>query len=202
MGVRFFTGVDLAVQKHSAADYTVLTTIAVYPPHGPHGHQVRRLCEIQRGRWYAMDICKRIVDTHTRFGSTVVLENVAAQDYIRQMIIGGVGQWDNEADVSTNVHEWLIGYTTGKQKANPEFGIEHLAAEFAREQWVFPVGHKWEPGTNDLHDELEQLFNEILYFDPREHTGDSLMSLWLAKEGARLADLDDSPVRDVGFHAF
>lgn len=201
MGVRFYTGVDLAVQRHSAADYTVLTTIAVYPPDGEHGHEVRRVCEIQRGRWYAMDICKKIVSAHQRFGSTVVLENVAAQDYIRQMIVGGVG-WDNEADVASNVNEWLVGYTTGRQKANPEFGIEHLAAEFAREQWVFPVGSTWEPGSNDLADELEQLFNEILYFDPREHTGDCLMSLWLAKEGHRLATLRDAPARDMGMRTF
>lgn len=203
LGVQFFTGVDLAVQRHSAADFTVLTTIAVYPPHGKHGHRARRLCEIQRGRWYAMDICKRIVETHLRFGSRVILENVAAQDYIRQMIVAGAGGWDNEADLKLeDVHDWLIGYTTGRQKANPEFGVEHLAAEFAREQWVFPVGPAWEPGDTNLSEELEQLFNEILYFDPREHTGDSLMSLWLAKEGARLYEQGRANEHEVGFHSF
>lgn len=194
MGIETFTGVDLAVQKHSAADYTVLYTIALYPPN-EHGHRARRVLEIQRGKWYALDICRRIIDTHDRFGSIVAVENVAAQDYLRQIIM------DPSADNNfgrVDAPSWLFGYTTGGNKANPDFGVEHLAAELAREQWIFPVGAAWYPGINldttkgvedvgrIISPELQQNFTEVLYFDPSEHTGDVLMAMWLAKEAARL----------------
>ena len=187
MGIEVFSGVDLAVQKHSAADFTVLYTIAVYPPHGPHGHRARRVLEVRRGKWYAMDICRMIIDTHDRYDSTMYVENVAAQDYIRQMVLEGFSR----PDAAT----WLHGYTTGKNKANPEFGIEHLAAEFSREQWIFPVAPGWTPDDREgyMSDELKQNFNEILYFDPKEHTGDVLMAMWLAKEGARLSQRSSKP---------
>lgn len=185
LGIEFETGVDLAVQKHSAADFTVVYTIAVYPPHGPHGHRLRRPVEILRGRWYAMDIADRIASAHFRFGSEVTLENVAAQDYIRQILL----------DKYPDANDWLRGYTTGKQKADSEFGIEKLAAEFNREQWCFPVPSNWHPDSEKADDivlpEILQNFNEILYYDPREHTGDLLMAQWLAKEGSRLREKRD-----------
>lgn len=194
MGVETYTGVDLAVQKHSAADYTVLYTIAVYPP-DKNGHRTRRVLEIQRGKWYAMDICKRIIDVHDRFDSTVFVENVAAQDYIRQMILEGFERPD--------AGRWLFGYTTGRNKANPEFGVEHLAAEFAREQWIFPVPPTWTPGSPEgtVAPELEQNFNEVLYFDPREHYGDVLMAMWLATEAERVTSVDTRPA-EIGVRSF
>lgn len=199
MGIQFHTGVDLAVQRHSAADFTVLYTIAVYPPQGKHGLRLRRVCEIQRGRWYAIDICRRILDVRQRFGGKVLVENNAAQQYLIDIITqGGAG-----LTVPEDVYEWLRGYTTGRNKASPEFGIGQLAAEFAREQWAWPLDAAWRP-NEDLPDIIETNWNEILYFDPRTHTGDVLMGQWLAKESVRLDEIEEErkQAAAIGVRAF
>jgi len=36
-----------------------------------------------------------------------------------------------------------------------------------------------------MHAEVDALINEMLYYDPKSHTGDRLMSCWFAREAAR-----------------
>ena len=110
---RFFTGVDLAVQRHAAADETVLFTIYA------RKDGRRQVVDLQAGKWTGPEIVQRIVNTYTRFGSIVVVENNSAQDFILQFV--------REHGVTVP----LLPFTTGKNKAHPEFGVESIAAEFA-----------------------------------------------------------------------
>ena len=157
-GYATYTGVDLAVQQHSAADLTVLTTIIQHP------NGQREILAIESGRWTGPDIVDRIVDHHRRYSSVVTVENNAAQEFIVQYAKG--------AGVPVR------GFTTGRNKAHPEYGVEHLAVELEGGQWIFP-------NKGGINRELDALINELLYYDPRAHTGDRLMSLWLAREGSR-----------------
>lgn len=161
-GLRFYTGVDLAVQKHDHADHTVLFTIVVFP------NGERRVCEIRAGRWNAPEILKEIEDCHFRFGSTFVVENNAAQDYIVQMI-------------QSKTAIPVIPFTTGRQKAHHEFGVESLAAEFAAGKWIIPCG----PAGKQRGKEIDAWIGELVGYDPTAHTGDRLMASWFAREGAR-----------------
>jgi hypothetical protein len=163
--MRFYTGVDLAVQRHDAADHTVLFTIAVFPD------GTRRVLEIEAGRWGAPDILARIQDCYLRFGSIFVVENVAAQDYIVQML-----------QHSTAIP--VIPFTTGRQKAHPEFGVESLAAEFAAGKWEIPCGIN----GGGRGKEIDSWIQELYHYDPTTHTGDRLMASWFAREGARTGD--------------
>jgi len=61
-------------------------------------------------------------------------------------------------------------FTTGRNKVHPEFGIESLAAEMAAGKWIIPNR------DGKMHSEVEALINEMLYYDPKAHTGDRLMS--------------------------
>jgi len=70
-GYRTYTGVDLAVQQHSAADETVLITLLRHPD------DRREVVDIQAGRWSAPEILARIEDAHRRWGSLVFVENNA-----------------------------------------------------------------------------------------------------------------------------
>jgi hypothetical protein len=162
-GVKFYTGVDLAVQQHSSADLTVLSTIAVYP------NGDRELLEILAGRWAGPDIVGRIMDVHNRFQSVVIVENNASQDFILQF---------TRSMSSVPVKP----FTTGKNKAHPEFGIESLAVEMQNGKWILPCKGGQPP-------EVIALVNEMLYYDPASHTGDRLMSLWFAREGARMGTI-------------
>ena len=71
-------------------------------------------------------------------------------------------------------------FTTGRNKAHPEFGVEALAAEMAGGKWIIPNldGH--------MDPEISAWVSEMLYYDPMGHTGDRLMGSWFAREGSRM----------------
>lgn len=159
VGCRVYTGVDLAVQQHASSDYTVLVT-ALFAPNGD-----RELLDIQRGKWAGPDIVKRIVETHRRYQGIIIVENNSAQTYLEQ--------YTRQQGIPVK------GFTTGRNKAHPEFGVESLAAELAGGQWIFPCarGHT---------KELDVLIAELLHYDPAAHTGDTVMAMWLCREGSRM----------------
>lgn len=163
-GCRTVTGVDLAVQQHSSADLTVLTSVIAHP------NGDREVLCIESGRWAGPDIVARIVDHHRRYNSLVVVENNAAQQYLVQFTR------TQHAAVP------IRGFTTGRNKAHPEFGVESIAAEMAAGRWIFP-----NDGSGSVHPELAALINEMRFYDPAGHTGDRLMSMWFAREGDRMA---------------
>jgi hypothetical protein len=165
--VRFYTGVDLAVSRHDHADLTCLFTIAVLP------NFKRRICEIRSGRWSAPEILEKIRDTYTRFGSLFIVENNAAQQYIVDMLA-------ERSPVPVKA------FTTGKQKAHPEFGVEGLATEFSNKRWIIP---STKGGGAGAHREIDEWMIELLSFDPSAHPGDRLMASWFAREGARAEEL-------------
>jgi hypothetical protein len=160
-GVRTYTGVDLAVQQHAGADWTVLATIAVWPD------GTRELIGLERGRWSGPEIVDHIVDAHRRYMSVCVVENNASQEFILQF-----------ARAKSAVP--IVPFTTGRNKAHPEFGVESLAAEMASGKWSIP-NH-----SGRLDATVGVLVREMLYYDPNAHTGDALMALWFAREGVRL----------------
>ena len=158
-GCRVVTGVDLAVQRNDAADYTVLFTVLALP------EGTRQVLDIQRGRWAGAEIITRIIETHRRYNSIVIVENNAGMDFIVQFARGSFAVP-------------IRPFTTGRNKMDPAFGVESIAAEMAGGKWVIP-------SSGGLHPEVERWVNEMLYYDPRAHTGDSLMASWFAREGVR-----------------
>jgi hypothetical protein len=158
-GCMTFTGVDLAVQQHASADLTVLFTIIVHP------NQDREVLDIQAGRWVGPDIVQRIIDTHHRYQSIVMVENNAAQEFILQF-----ARHMSAVPVRP--------YTTGRSKAHPEFGVESLATEMMNGKWIVP-------NRAGIASEVQAWVQEMLYYDPKAHTGDRLMACFLAREAAR-----------------
>ena len=159
-GFRVFTGVDLAVSKKKNSDLTVLFTIIVHPD------ETREVLCVEAGKWSANEIIERIVDTHRRFGSIILVESNAAQDYIRQFVT---------AASAVPVRE----FNTGTNKLHPEFGIEGVAVEMSNAKWVIPnFGGAMEP-------QIQAWVDEMVYYDPSGHTGDRLMASWFAREAAR-----------------
>ena len=176
--VRFFTGVDLAVQSKETADYTVFFTIAVFDTDGLLG--VRRVLSVESGHWSGPETIKKIEDHNQRYGSVQVIENNAAQDFILQFA-GGMTK------------ATIRPFTTGRQKAHPEFGVESLAAEFAAGRWVIPNdGGKMPP-------EIVKWIDGLLEYEPPPtHTSDHLMASYFAREGAALEERRSAPVEEEG----
>lgn len=161
-GIRIYVGVDLAVQQHARADLTTFVVVAMLP------NGTRRLVHVESGRWGAPEILERIKDHNTRYLPTFVIENVAAQHYILQLI---------KHDTAIPV----LPYTTGKQKAHPEFGIEAIAAELESGKWIFPCRSR-----TDMDKEVHELVQELLgYEPPPTHTGDRLMGMFFAQATIR-----------------
>lgn len=159
-GFRIYTGVDLAVQEHSSADLTVFFTIAIHP------NGDREVLWIEAGRWAGPEIIQRVISHHQRFGSVVIVENNAAQDYILQF---------TRAISAVPVKAFT---TTARGKAHPEFGVEGMAVEMENAKWIIPS-----QGT--MNPEVQAWINDMLRYSPEDHTGDRLMASWFAVEGAR-----------------
>jgi len=160
------TGVDLAVQKHSAADETVLFTIYV----SDQGD--RRILSIRSGKWSGPEILNEIKKCYDDYGGMFLVENNAAQAYIVQQL---------QATTAIPV----MGHTTGRNKADPAFGIEGVATELANGKWLIPNALDPATGQPIMDSDVQKWITELLFFDPREHTGDRVMAGWLAREAAR-----------------
>lgn len=160
------TGVDLAVQRHAAADLTAFCTIAVFPD----GR--RLILELKAGRFTFASIVQQIIDIHERFSPTVIMvENVAAQDYLLQHL----------RDVSDAPIE---PYTTGAGKADPSIGIDSIAYLVENGKYIIPGA----PTGNlkQISDkEIKALVEDMLFYSPTNHTGDRLMALWFADMAVR-----------------
>lgn len=173
-GYRVVTGVDLGTREKRArgkqADTTTLFTLCVHP------NGDREVLCVERGRWHAPEIVRRIKDAHARYGSTVYVESNAAQDYLRQFIVA-------ESALP------ILPFNTGANKMNPEFGVESIAVELFNAKWIIPSAG----GRSTLP--VEQWIGEMLAYTPGAHTGDALMACWFAREGARSAPVEPPPVQ-------
>ena len=159
-GCGIFTGVDLGVGKKNS-DLTVMFTILLHP------NETREVLAIESGRWKAPEIVERIVDTHYRFQSLVMVESNAAQDFIVQFTksLSAVP---------------VKAFHTGTNKHNPQFGIESIATEMESAKWIIPSR-----GGRPANDEIRAWVAELMDYKPSAHTGDRLMACWFAREAAR-----------------
>lgn len=159
-GYSVHTGVDLGSRQHKKSDQTVLLTFVQHPDGS------MEIIEVQSGRWAGPEIVQRVIDVHHRFRSIVYVENVHAQQFI-------VDFTKHTSSVP------VVPFATDSRKNHPEFGIETIAVQMANRKWIIPNEN------GKCHPEIEALVQEILYYDPNAHTGDRLMAMWIAMEGAR-----------------
>lgn len=160
-GCRVVTGVDLGVRDHHTSALTVLFTILVHP------NEDREVIGIESGKWHGDEIVSRIIEVHRRFGSLVVVENNAAQDFIVQF---------TRARSAVPIRPFN---TTAHAIRHPEFGLETLGAEMAGAKWIIPC----RKGLGAP--EVQRWLTDLLTYQPGAHAGDHLMASWFAREGAR-----------------
>lgn len=159
-GYRTFTGVDLGARTHKKADLTVLFSIVVHPD------ETREVLCVESGRWTGPEILERVYDHHDRYGSIVLVENNAAQDYLLQFA---------RAESAVPIKP----FHTGKNKVDVAFGVESMAVEMFNAKWIIPnIG-------GACAEAIGAWVNEMLFYLPGAHTGDHLMASWFAREGAR-----------------
>lgn len=155
-----FTGVDLGVGKRAKNGRTAIVTLA------QHGGRAR-VVSVRSGHWRAPEIVQLIRDETYRFRSFAYVENNAAQDFLLQFALEGADPLP------------VVGWTTGANKHDEQFGVESLAVEMRNGLFVFPSGEGTPP------DEMQGLTNDLLFYDPQVHTPDRVMALWLARQAMR-----------------
>ena len=165
-GCYIVVGVDLAVGRGENNDKAAFATVLC----DERGN--RHLINLESGRWSGPDLLLRIKQHARRYpGARIVVENNAAQDYLRQFASDEVAG--------------IIPYTTGRSKADPTFGIESIFTEFHAGKWHIPCDAV-APGlplSYQAHPEVMALIGQCFDYAPGSHTGDSLMALFLAREG-------------------
>lgn len=166
------TGVDIGIGRTNASAQSVILTIAI----DPRGRRV--IIDIQAGKWRKSELVKRICATQVRYNSTVYVESNGAQDFITQDL-------EYEAHRGrmrmTGGKTPVVRHYTGKNKNNENYGVESLSTELDFGLWIFPSGFD----GDSCDGQLNELIQEMQDYDPTLHTGDRLMAMWIAREGAR-----------------
>jgi len=167
-GCRTITGVDLGIKKKASSDPTAVVTILEIPITDKKVEY--SLLNIETGRWNASEIMDKIQEQQRLFNSEVWVESNGAQDLLIQLMnLGGRTYKVNS-------------FYTGRNKYDPMFGVESIAAELATGCWTLPA---WEGTLDTAEPEVHRLCQEMHAYMPNAHTGDLLMALWIAREGAR-----------------
>jgi hypothetical protein len=163
-------GVDLGVGLLAHNDVSTIFSVFVHP------NDDRQVIRVQGGRWKGREILTRMEGTHDAFGGMFIVENNAAQDFIVQFA--------RELEVTLPVAR----FTTGRNKADPSFGVESLAAEMEAARWIVPnVGARCHGDAvhGECDEDVREWLCEMLRYEPGAHTGDRLMASWFARELAR-----------------
>lgn len=159
-GAYFTTGIDVGASLRAGGGLTVATTLLNYP-NGDHD-----LVCVEAGQMTGPDILALARSHHQRYGSLVFVEDNGAQRFLLQFAEKGE-------------YFPVLAHSTGANKWHPAFGVESLAIEMSQGRWAFPN----ENGV--MPQEVAALVAEMKTYSPDAHTGDRLMSTWIAREGAR-----------------
>lgn len=157
-----FTGVDLAIGLGEEHDETAFFTFEVLPD------RRRKILDIEIGRWPGPTIVRKVIQKQTAYDSIVRIENVAAQDYLRQQVL------NLDASLPIKAH------TTGRIKAHPEYGVQGGFAEMHNGAWLIPNDR-----AGRCHPHVQKWVDGCLYYSPAKHTADSVMAWYFAREQAK-----------------
>ena len=158
-----FTGLDLGIGTNGKNDLTVFFTFELLPD------KTRRVLNIKSGRFNGPRIVEMIGDVHKKFGSVVVVENNAAQDYIRQFAKA------RHRDLIIKAHT-----TNAQNKTHVDWGVESIFTELSNGLWSIPCDLQ-----GNVDPEVQKWIDNMLMYMPHKHTGDHLMACWIARERAR-----------------
>ena len=167
-------GVDLAFGMGKGHDETAFITEETLP-----GGQ-RVLLDVESGQWDTPTVLRKLIDKQKAFNSIVRVENNGSQDAVLQFAR------------SVNASLPIKAHTTGRNKADPSFGVESLFVELMNGAWTFPCDSSLRPPKS-----VQKLIDGLLgYEPPPKHTPDLVMAMWMAREQSR--QLGDGVVGTIG----
>ena len=133
--------------------------------------------EIKRGKWSPTRTIDELIQAYHRHNpQIIVVENNASQEAILQ--------WASERG---GIDMPIVPFTTGKQKADPIFGLPSMDVEFFNGAWCCPM---MGVDVND-HENTFNIWRRELDEHPIGAAADTVMASWFAREGARFLGQED-----------
>ncbi len=158
-----FIGVDLAFSERDKSDDTAFFTFVPLPS----GH--RLILDIEIGKWPTTRIMEMVLEKNRQYNNAIVtVENNGAQRTIRDFVL------------KNNVSAPIKAFTTGKNKANPDYGLPSIFVEVANGAWLIPNDK-----TGTVHPHVQKWIDGLRQYVPSHHTSDALMAMFFAREQAR-----------------
>ncbi len=158
--IRIIHGVDLGARRTRKSDLTSIFSIAV------NAYGIRQVIGVQAFRLIGQPRIDRLSATHRFFGGTFVVENNGFQ----QEVVERFRNFRRGVDI--------IERTTGKGESSLDWQVDRLVAELSRGDWVIPNMH------GACEPEVSKWIDELLEYDPNQHTGDRLAAACLARWGS------------------
>lgn len=150
--------------------------------YNPQNH-VRFPIDIIRGKFSPQRTVAEIVNAYQKHrAQLVVCENNASQEAIVQWV---------SSETQGKMALPIVPFTTGKQKADPAFGLPSVEVEFANGAWCVPY-----KGIDEYNSESPiNVWRKELLNHPLGEAADTVMAMWFAREGIRYLTL---PLTDTG----
>jgi len=160
-----YVGVDLSSANRPG---NFITAVAVNPLTGLRVPVVAR-----NGNWTSPETAEVLSDVCATVANLqyVMVENNAYQESLIEWVRKG-----------KSAFPWwpkIEAHTTGRNKADPQFGLPGIEVEFANRAWAFASG-EWE-GHGTGHDCAWCVLEREIRLYPKYSTSDGLMSMWFAK---------------------
>jgi len=152
----------------SARPGTAIVTIGISPD------QKRFPISVKFGQWRPSEVAVEVIKEYQKWTpASVYVENNALQESFLDLI-----RILPNAPVIP-----MKGFTTGKQKSDPEIGIEGMDIEFANGDWIIPA-EEFDHHEVGCDCDWCRWKDEILNY-PNADTSDGLMAMWFAWNAAR-----------------
>lgn len=170
-------------KKKKKSDLDAFVTLLVGPPGffgvaglGP-GVRVALVIDVTAGKLASPEKRATLKDMHARYASTIMVEDVATQDWLRQ-----------ELAVDAPHVPVAPFPTTAATKHHVDLGFESLATRMSLGLIIIP-SYRDASGVLRVEDKIAPLLEDLRNYDPDAHTGDRAMALWIADVTARVTRL-------------
>lgn len=186
-------GVDLGHRKKIGSDLTVMITAAVYED------GTRRILDIRYGNWTGSEIVEQLETVHDAFGAHIWVENNSAQQLLIDL---------GERFTAVPLYPHGTNYYNKNDMQN---GVESVGRQMKQGKWAIPAdpdvlgavapGALGSAGIREAtSDGVRKLLMGCKSYDPdpKKHTSDFLVALWILSEGIRkMASGEVVPIGDI-----
>lgn len=154
-------------KKRKRTNAATAFTVTLFHPNGAN-----QVLWVETGALGGPGTRDTVIDLYKRFGAPVFVEDNGVQNWMQELV-------QEVSDVP------IYAFNTNSNKRDPVFGVESIGNSMEQGKVLFPS--RWDEGQNRYMPlgQVSELVADCRSFHPKHHTGDTLMSFWISREGAR-----------------